>query len=271
MATSNIDCKTLVLSMRNRKVQLEAWEAGLRQYLDGICSSSPCPITMEAAISYQFEMRKLRLIGRAISILNKRVPSTSSSSSSSSEDEGSSVPQEDPSSLSCIQRRYLLRSMELSIHKSQQAFEYVKCAVREEVTPSSRSPISRDAKGVPQPDPYFHDLLMQWYKEKAIDGAETLFAQWNDPVIHSPEILGTINPQTRVKLVSSKPTAVPSNRVSSAAAPSMAPVAEETAEEYEKMRASMRSPPVLSDDESGSDKAASGDEFGTDDEHDLSF
>ncbi|KAG8831922.1 hypothetical protein FRC17_002366, partial [Serendipita sp. 399] len=272
MATSNIDCKSLVLSMRNRKVPLEPWESELRQYLDSICSSSPCPITLEAAISFQVEMRKTRLIARSLKVLNRRLPSTTDSASSSSEeDEGSYISEDGPSNLSRSQRRYLVKSMELCIQKSQQAHGHFIRAVRDEVTPSSRSPISRNAKGEPQADPYFHDLLMQWYTERAREGSETLIAQWNDPVIHSPGILGITDQQKHVKLISLRTTAAPSTRVSlTAAAPSsVAPViAEETPEQYEKMRASMRSPPVFSDDESGSDKAASGDEFGTDDEHD---
>jgi hypothetical protein len=105
---------------------------------------------MEAAISYQVELAKMKRIGRCISVLNQQSPETGEYES---EDGVASLPR--------VQRRYLLKSMESGLRRSQHNHSYFMKAVRQEVTP---------ARG--KHDSYFYELLFQWYLEKAEEGAE---------------------------------------------------------------------------------------------------
>lgn len=219
---SVVDCKSLVRSLE--KAPREPCNRELKRYLESICSS-PCPITMEAAISYRVELAKMQRVGRCMSILNQQSPETGAYES---EDGVANLPR--------VQRRYLLKSMESGLRRSQHNRSYFMEAVKREVTP---------ARG--KLDPYFYDLLFQWYHEKAEEGAEAVLAEWNDPVVQALD-----GPK-----VESSNVSIRRSNVS---------IEESSKRDLMHKRESMRSPPVFSDDESGSDKAPSGDEMGSEDD-----
>lgn len=108
----------------------------------------PCPVTLETATAYYVERAKLNRISRCIKVLNKQ------------SETGEYESEEGVANLPRVQRRYLLRSMESGIRRSQANHMLFFNAIREEVTPSGG-----------KPDAYFQDLLFQFYTEKAEEAA----------------------------------------------------------------------------------------------------
>ncbi|CCA72048.1 hypothetical protein PIIN_05983 [Serendipita indica DSM 11827] len=276
MATSSVDSKTLVLSMKQLSSSSEPWEAELRHYMRSICSS-PCAVTMEAAVCFQVEKHKVAMIGRALKVINQPISSSSALSSSSSSassylaESSFDTPllcasEEGVMNLSRNQRRYLLRSAEQSMRKAESALAYVRKASKEQVTPAgpSRVDTSKRARGGVRHDPHFYGLLERWYLQTAEAGADFAIAKWTDPVVHAllepSETESLQSPITPTTITATTPIVCHRKEPDP-----------QTIHEYELARSTMRSPPIFSDEESGSDKAASGDEFATDDEHDISF
>lgn len=108
---------------------------------------------MEAAVSFHVEMHKLRRVGHCLKVLNRRI---SESQEYESEEGIANLPR--------VQRKYLLKSMEVGLRRSQRNHTYLLTAVRDEVSP---------ARG--KPDPYFYKVLLQWYTETAQDAADVSF------------------------------------------------------------------------------------------------
>jgi hypothetical protein len=130
---------------------------------------------MEAAVSFHVEMHKLRRVGRCLKVLNRRISETQEYES-----------EEGVANLPRVQRRYLIKSMEVGLRRSQRNHTYLITTVREEVSPS---------RG--KPDPYFYKLLLQWYTETAQEAADvsvTAAHQFNGSHAHiqTTETSGTM-------------------------------------------------------------------------------
>jgi len=144
---------------------------------------------MEAAVSFHLEMHKLRRVGRCLKVLNRRISETQEYES-----------EEGVANLPRVQRRYLLKSMEVGLRRSERNHTYLITTVREEVSP---------ARG--KPDPYFYKVLLQWYTETAQEAADVSqaaglsishhththlqksLAEWVDPVVGALEALEAEN------------------------------------------------------------------------------
>jgi len=165
--------------------------------------------------------------------------------------------EEGVANMSKAQRSYLLRAMELSFRKGKESHVWFHSIVREEVTPP---------RG--KPDPYFLDLLLQWYEERVEDAANDILAQWVDPVIKALEKADSSYEES---LDISEPSEIQTSVLQAEdeeVEPSVVSlVSERRADRIELLRRKTQSPIMFSDDESGSDKAASDDE----NDMDLSF
>lgn len=219
---ATVDYTALVHSMKQCTNEPDTRQ--LKLYLQSI-GSSPCAITMEAAVSFHVEMHKLQRVGHCLKVLNRRI---SEAQEYESEEGAANLPR--------VQRKYLLKSMEVGLRRSQRNHTYLLSAVRDQVSP---------ARGTP--DPHFYKLLLQWYTDKAQNVADNLCEQWVDTTVQYLESVGLEGERAEVQLTKTKSPVMESQTV-------------------ELKRVSTRSPPVFSDDESGSDKAPSGDEFGTDED-----
>lgn len=131
--------------------------------------------------------------------------------------------------------------MESGLRRSQQNRSYFLSTAREEATPAR-------AKRV---DPYFFDLLVQWYTERAEEASEAVLAKWDDPVVRALESADKPEDSSIERLENS----ICTETMVSATAPTYMLLADINIQVKRVART-----PSYSDDESGSDKAASTDE-----------